>query len=70
MREPSDESIRVRAVHVYVSMYCYKCFSLKLAVTRVLTVEVVRNEKFKFDDALRFCKSRLADARTDERRKV
>ncbi|KAL5484388.1 hypothetical protein EMCRGX_G017056 [Ephydatia muelleri] len=43
--------------------------SIRLAVTRVLTVEVVRNEKFKFDDALRFCKSRLADARTDERRK-
>ncbi|KAL5484375.1 hypothetical protein EMCRGX_G020856 [Ephydatia muelleri] len=43
--------------------------NIRLAVTRVLTVEVVRNEKFKFDDALRFCKSRLADARTDERRK-
>eukprot|EP00731_Ephydatia_muelleri_P038855 Em0945g2a len=41
----------------------------QMAVTKVLTIRVIKDEKYKFDEALRFFKSRLTDARTDERRK-
>ncbi|KAL5489196.1 hypothetical protein EMCRGX_G018262 [Ephydatia muelleri] len=43
--------------------------SIRMAVTKVLTIRVIKDEKYKFDEALRFFKSRLTDARTDERRK-
>ena len=32
-----------------------------MAVTKVLTIRVIKDEKYKFDEALRFFKSRLTD---------
>jgi hypothetical protein len=41
-----------------------------MAVSTVLSPQVVRDEKHKVDEALRYSKAKLADTRTDERRKV
>ena len=41
-----------------------------LAVSMVLSPQVVRDEKHKVDEALRYSKAKLAYTRTDERRKV
>ena len=68
--ERSDDTIRVR---IYVSLsllinqslvsylrwQCPRCYHLKW-----------RDEKYKVDEALRYSKAKLADTRTDERRKV
>eukprot|EP00731_Ephydatia_muelleri_P014531 Em0008g251a len=47
--------------------FTIKGSTYEMAVTKVLTI--IKDEKYKFDEALRFFKSRLTDARTDERRK-
>eukprot|EP00731_Ephydatia_muelleri_P004299 Em0002g475a len=49
--------------------FTIKGSTYEMAVTKVLTIRVIKDEKYKFDEALRFFKSRLTDARTDERRK-
>ena len=41
-----------------------------MAMSKVLSPQVVRDEKYKVDEALTYSKAKLVDTRTDERRKV
>ena len=72
LREPSDDVIRV-CIYVCLSLSVNLHLHLQLiylAVSMVLSPQVVRDEKHKVDEALRYSKAKLAYTRTDERRKV
>ena len=49
-------------MEVQATIDLYMTTIIKIAVTRILTIQVVREEKFKFDEVLRSCKAKLADA--------
>ena len=70
LREPSDDAIQV-CVCLFISITSSpQNFSSKDGSTAVLSSQVVRDEKHKVDEALRYIKAKLAEARTLERRKV
>ena len=56
-------------VYLYYKIH-HRISRQKMAVPAVLSPQVVRDEKHKVDEALRYIKAKLAEARTLERRKV
>ena len=66
-RNPSDGEVQVQYMFVFCKVYLY--LPSKASVVKVLG-RVSPNERYKVQLALKYCKAKLTEYRSEERRKV